>query len=100
MTASAIPGTTRRIGCAWPPSGSSRLPRRRHAADDPVEQPLERVDELTSAVREAAIALQRQKLPRWFEGGTPFGMFVFDVGDHSSCRAACCWVGTAGNGLP
>jgi hypothetical protein len=41
---------------------------------DPVEEPLRRVDELTGALREAAIALQRQKLSRWFEGGTPFGI--------------------------
>ncbi|HEY3395080.1 MAG TPA: FtsK/SpoIIIE domain-containing protein, partial [Lacipirellulaceae bacterium] len=44
--------------------------------DDTVEQAIERVGELTSSVRQAAIELHRQKLPRWFEGGTPLGMFA------------------------
>jgi hypothetical protein len=49
-------------------------PGSRAAAVDVVEQALARVDELTNALRDAAIALQRQTLPRWFEGGTPFGI--------------------------
>ena len=44
--------------------------------DETVEQAIERAGELTSSVRQAAIELQRQKLPRWFEGGTPLGMFA------------------------
>ncbi len=55
---------------AW----SSPTPANRAA--DPVEQSIDRAIALTSAVRDAAIALQRQKLPRIFEGGWPFGMFV------------------------
>ena len=30
---------------------------------------------MTTAVRDAAVTLQNQKLPRLFEGGTPFGVF-------------------------
>jgi DNA segregation ATPase FtsK/SpoIIIE, S-DNA-T family len=44
--------------------------------DETVEQAIGRAGELTSSVRQAAIELQRQKLPRWFEGGTPLGMFA------------------------
>jgi hypothetical protein len=40
-----------------------------------VEQAIERVAELTNTVREAAVALNDQKLPRLFEGGMPFGVF-------------------------
>ncbi|HVT30831.1 MAG TPA: FtsK/SpoIIIE domain-containing protein [Lacipirellulaceae bacterium] len=45
------------------------------SVDGAVESAIERADELTSAVRDAAIALNQQKLPRLFEGGTPFGVF-------------------------
>ena len=82
-TDSRLQATTRRTESCSAASRSGRQAAPDDApAADPVEQPLERVDELTSAVREAAIALQRQKLSRWFEGGRPFGMFVFDVGDR------------------
>jgi hypothetical protein len=46
------------------------------SGDAGVELAIGRVDELTSSVRQAAVALQRQKLPRWFEGGMPLGMFA------------------------
>lgn len=46
------------------------------AAGDGVESAMQRVKELTNAVREAAIALNDQKLPRLFEGGMPFGVFL------------------------
>jgi hypothetical protein len=46
------------------------------AGDDAVEQAIGRVSDRTSAVRQAAIALQRQMLPRWFDGATPFGVFA------------------------
>jgi hypothetical protein len=45
------------------------------AGDDSVELAMRRVSDLTSSVRQAATELQRQKLTRWFEGGTPLGMF-------------------------
>src|SRR5262249_54242171 len=45
------------------------------AAGDSVERAIERATELTNAVRDAAIALNDQKLPRLFEGGMPFGVF-------------------------
>jgi hypothetical protein len=45
------------------------------AAGDRVEQAIERATELTAAVRAAAIALNRQVLPRMFDGATPFGVF-------------------------
>jgi hypothetical protein len=59
-------------------SDGSRLPATEGATadDDAVEQTIGRVSEMTSAVRQAAIELQRQLLPRWFEGATPFGMFA------------------------
>ncbi len=47
----------------------------RLGSGDRVEAAIERAADLTSAVREAAIALHRQKLPRLFEGGTPVGVF-------------------------
>ena len=46
------------------------------ATADSVEQSMQRADELTTAVREAATALQRQKLSRLFEGGMPLGLFL------------------------
>jgi DNA segregation ATPase FtsK/SpoIIIE, S-DNA-T family len=42
---------------------------------DPVEQAILRATELTNAVRDAAIALNHQMLPRMFDGATPFGVF-------------------------
>jgi hypothetical protein len=42
---------------------------------DTVDQAVDRVAGITTAVREAALALHGQKLPRLFEGGTPFGVF-------------------------
>jgi hypothetical protein len=44
-------------------------------AVDAVEQALQCVTQLTDSVREAAVALNDQKLPRLFEGGMPFGAF-------------------------
>jgi DNA segregation ATPase FtsK/SpoIIIE-like protein len=44
---------------------------------DPVESALEHVDQLVNSVREAAETLERQKLPRWFEGAVPIGVFLF-----------------------
>ena len=43
---------------------------------DAVEQAIQRAADSTSAVRDAALALHRQKLTRWFEGARPFGMFL------------------------
>jgi S-DNA-T family DNA segregation ATPase FtsK/SpoIIIE len=54
-------------------AGSSSTPT--NNAADSVEQAIQRAADLTSAVRDAAVALHRQKLPRLFEGGTPFGVF-------------------------
>jgi hypothetical protein len=42
---------------------------------DSVEQAIARAAELTRAVRDAAVALNRQIFPRLFEGGMPFGVF-------------------------
>jgi hypothetical protein len=46
------------------------------AGGDPVEASLARVAELISAVRDEAVALQQQKLPRLFEGANLLGVFV------------------------
>jgi hypothetical protein len=46
------------------------------AAADSVERAIGRAVELTSAVRDAAMALQQQKLARWFEDGWPLGLFA------------------------
>lgn len=54
-------------------AGSSSTPP--NPAADRVDQATQRAAELTTAVREAAVALNQQKLPRLFEGGTPFGIF-------------------------
>jgi S-DNA-T family DNA segregation ATPase FtsK/SpoIIIE len=40
-----------------------------------VEQAIGRAAELVSNVREATVELHRQKLPRLFDGGTPFAVF-------------------------
>lgn len=53
---------------------------------DPVEQAIERAAELTNAVREAAVALNRQLLPRLFDGATPFGVFFLLWG---ACAVPC-----------
>ncbi len=45
------------------------------SAADNVDQAIERASDLTTAVREAALTLHDQKLPRLFEGGWPFGVF-------------------------
>jgi S-DNA-T family DNA segregation ATPase FtsK/SpoIIIE len=50
-------------------------PRDGKASSDAVEQAIQRANDLTTAVREAAVALHDQKLPRLFEGGLPFGVF-------------------------
>src|SRR6188472_4200465 len=42
---------------------------------DEVDRAIARANDLTLAVREAALALHDQKLPRFFEGGRPFGVF-------------------------
>ncbi|MEX0611344.1 MAG: hypothetical protein WD229_04415, partial [Pirellulales bacterium] len=57
---------------------SARLssPQASTPAHDPVEQSIQRAALLTSAVRDAAIVLQRQKLTRVFEGAWPFGLLV------------------------
>jgi len=47
-----------------------------HVEVDAVEQAIQRAADSTSAVRDAALALHRQKLTRWFEGARPFGMFL------------------------
>jgi DNA segregation ATPase FtsK/SpoIIIE, S-DNA-T family len=44
--------------------------------EDAVEAAIERAANMTTAVRDAAVALHDQKIPRLFEGGTPFGAFV------------------------
>ena len=44
-------------------------------AGDEVDQAIQRANDLTTAVRDAALALHDQKLPRLFEGGMPFGIF-------------------------
>jgi hypothetical protein len=49
-------------------------PQDRNSAGDAVEASLRRVNELTEMMRDAVVTLQRQKLSRWFEGGTPFGI--------------------------
>jgi hypothetical protein len=46
------------------------------AEADRVEHELRRVGELTAALREATIALERHKLSRWYEDGKPFGVFL------------------------
>jgi len=64
-----------------PSSESQRSPsdngslRAGKASGDAVEQAIERANDLTTAVREAALTLRDQKLPRFFEGGWPFGVF-------------------------
>jgi hypothetical protein len=47
------------------------------AATEPVEQAIGRVNQLANSLREATLALDRQKLPRWFEGAMPLGVFLF-----------------------
>ena len=42
---------------------------------DPVEQAIAHASDLTTAVRDAAIALNRQVLPKLFDGAMPFGVF-------------------------
>src|SRR4051812_18397930 len=53
-------------------NGSQRAVK---GSDDAVEQAIQRANDLTTSVREAALALHDQKLPRLFEGGIPFGIF-------------------------
>ncbi len=47
----------------------------RSGSDNAVEQAIQRANDLTTAVRDAALALHNQKLPRLFEGGWPLGVF-------------------------
>ena len=42
---------------------------------DAVEHAIQRATEITAEVRDSALALHGQMLPRLFEGGTPFGVF-------------------------
>src|SRR3954469_6071328 len=58
-----------------PSASDNGSPATVRAAGDAVEQAIERANGLTTAVREAAVALHDQKLPRLFEGGMPFGAF-------------------------
>jgi len=58
-----------------PPSKSAVAMTAAEVAAETVERAMQRAAEDTAAVREAALALHRQKLPRLFEGGTPFGAF-------------------------
>src|SRR5215212_2041432 len=50
-------------------NGSARSVK---STGDAVEQAIQRANDLTTAVREAALALHGQKLPRSLEGGMPF----------------------------
>ena len=45
------------------------------SGEDSVEKAIQRAADDTTSVREAALALHRQKVPRLFEGGMPFGVF-------------------------
>jgi DNA segregation ATPase FtsK/SpoIIIE, S-DNA-T family len=45
------------------------------SGEDSVERAIQRAADDTTSVREAALALHRQKVPRLFEGGMPFGVF-------------------------
>ncbi len=47
----------------------------KHGLDE-VDQAIQRAADETAAVREETLALHNQKLPRLFEGGTPFGVFL------------------------
>ncbi|HEX5472256.1 MAG TPA: FtsK/SpoIIIE domain-containing protein [Lacipirellulaceae bacterium] len=61
---------------------------------DPVERAIGHVMRMTSAVREEAIGLHRQKLPRLFEGGTPFGiLFMIWLAAVVPCGVLLGWAG-------
>jgi S-DNA-T family DNA segregation ATPase FtsK/SpoIIIE len=66
-------GEQQASGNGFQRAGSSSTPP--NPVADRVDQATQRAAELTIAVREAAVALNQQKLPRLFEGGTPFGIF-------------------------
>jgi len=55
-------------------SPSSSSPAAKGSAEA-VEQAIQRANELVTAVRDATVSLHRQKLPRLFDGGTPFAVF-------------------------
>ena len=48
---------------------------RQAAGPDAVEQAVQRAADADDSGPRSGLALQRQKLPRLFEGGTPFGVF-------------------------
>ena len=66
---------------------------------DAVEQAIQRANDLTTAVREAALALHDQKLPRLFEGGWPFGVFLL-LWIVARFHAQSSWDQQIGFGLP
>jgi hypothetical protein len=75
VASAAAPSTAQRGWKSLPKRANSSADLGNGAGSDAVEQSIERAAHDTTAVREAAIALQSQKLPRIFEGGTPFGVF-------------------------
>jgi hypothetical protein len=75
VASAAAPSTAQRGWKSLPKRANSSADLGNGAGSDAVEQSIERAAHDTTAVRGAAIALQSQKLPRIFEGGTPFGVF-------------------------
>ncbi len=69
----AVPAAAQR---GW--KSLSKVPAVVEQAPDPddVERAIQRAAVVTTAVRDAAVALQRQMLPRLFEGGTPVCVFL------------------------
>jgi hypothetical protein len=76
-SAAGVRNSVHRVVMGRPTNGGGFADGQRLADDgevgtETVEQVITRVAALIGAVREAAISLQRQKLPRLFEGGYPF----------------------------
>ncbi len=73
--AAAMPAAAQRGWKSLPQRANSSNHVGQAAGPDAVEPAMQRVAAQTTAVREAAVELQRQKFPRLFEGGMPFGVF-------------------------
>jgi hypothetical protein len=69
------PNTAQRGWKSLPKRANSSAELGNGAGPDVVDQAVERAAQATTAVREATLVLHRQRLPRLFEGGTPFGVF-------------------------
>lgn len=76
---SASPSETATSGAATPSvnsQGQSTPSRGWKTLADPVEEAISRVDQACRQVREATESLVNQRLPRLFDGATPFGLLV------------------------